>query len=66
MATKYQHDVAMHYLHHHRNEMTSDERLSLERIANTYVGPSRYAEFEDYEALKKVDAQLRPTCPHRG
>lgn len=66
MTTKYQHDIAMHYLHHHTDELGEEERRSLERIANTYVGPSRYADFADYERLKEVDAALRPTCPHKG
>lgn len=66
MATKYQHDVAMHFLGHHRDEMTEDERSSLARIANTYVGPSRYAEFKDYDALKSVIDRVGKTCQHKS
>lgn len=66
MATKDQHDIAMHFLGRHKAELSQAEKDSLARVANTFIGPSRYAEFSDYETLKAVYARIEPTCQHKS
>lgn len=65
MATKFHHDAAMHYLGHHKAELSVEEKDSLARLANTFIGPSRYADFSDYETFKLVHERIGRSCEHK-